>query len=927
MAIYVDNLGSSSLPVELNNPQENETLVWDDASGAFINAPAPVPTEEIQDTVAEMIEVDPDGAEVSLRLVSSYDDVTGKITFNVVSGVGSGSGSASGVVIKENGTTRGTATTLDFVGPSVSFASGVATITGLMSSIGVSDNGVSIGDVQNLDFTNLTVTVVGDTLRIDGPDLSSISNTIEVQQGGVVKGDITKLNFSGATVGVAGDTATITITGGSGTGASNLDGLTDVVLSSPTAGQVLKYNGTNWINDTDNTGTTITSLDDIGDVNLTGILTGQLLGWNGTQWVPVNNSGATGAQGPTGPAGATGAQVSSGTVSGGTLTLYLSDGSSVVVAGSVAGPQGATGTQGPTGATGPAGTSVTSATVSVAGRLLITLSNGLVVDAGNVAGVSGASINGSGDLIITKQDGTTINAGSAVGPTGQAATISIGTVSTGAPGSSVVVTNSGTPGAAVLDFTIPQGDTGEAFTLNGVTGSADIYGVTSTTHPGYDLEVDSANKWRTARNFTLLGKVTGIATGVDGSSNVSITTSLNATSDDISEGTTNRFYTDTRARSALSSTSATGINYNSGTGVFSLGSIPNTSLAASTITVNGITISLGGGGTLSTTNIGEGTNQYFTNTRADARADARIAASSINALSDVDTVTTPPVSGQSLVWSGSVWRPQTITGGGSGAVSSVNGYTGIIDLTTDDIAEDSSPTNKWFTDARARAAISLNSDDTALLSYNSSTGQFTWNTPNTDSIEEGSANLYYTNTRFDNRLAQSNLSQLADVADTTPTDGQVLTYNETSGLWQPSTAAGVGTSIVRQAVRIDYDNNGNVISTSVLNGSGTAAVVDGNRDVATVEFTLSGLAAPPLSVVVFGYQVSTNTYTMRHVDNATWDVKKFSAGGSSGAPDMWTSWNASVHKMTLGLTKAISLASSTLSIPTTHCVIQITGIA
>ncbi len=34
---------------------------------------------------------------------------------------------------------------------------------------------------------------------------------------------------------------------------SNLDGLSDVVITSPSIGQVLKYNGTNWINDTDAT--------------------------------------------------------------------------------------------------------------------------------------------------------------------------------------------------------------------------------------------------------------------------------------------------------------------------------------------------------------------------------------------------------------------------------------------------------------------------------------------------------------------------------------------------------------------------------------------------------------------------------------------------------------------------------------------------
>ena len=43
---------------------------------------------------------------------------------------------------------------------------------------------------------------------------------------------------------------------------------------------------------------------------------------------------------------------------------------------------------------------------------------------------------------------------------GAAATITVGTVTTGAPGSSAIVTNVGTSSAAVFDLTIPRGDPG-----------------------------------------------------------------------------------------------------------------------------------------------------------------------------------------------------------------------------------------------------------------------------------------------------------------------------------------------------------------------------------------------------------------------------------------------------------------------------------
>jgi hypothetical protein len=57
------------------------------------------------------------------------------------------------------------------------------------------------------------------------------------------------------------------ITGG---GAATLDELTDVTLTSPSSGQVLKYNGSAWINDTDAGGAAATESSTISASALTG---------------------------------------------------------------------------------------------------------------------------------------------------------------------------------------------------------------------------------------------------------------------------------------------------------------------------------------------------------------------------------------------------------------------------------------------------------------------------------------------------------------------------------------------------------------------------------------------------------------------------------------------------------------------------------
>ncbi len=90
---------------------------------------------------------------------------------------------------------------------------------------------------------------------------------------------------------------------------SSIDNLTDVDVSSntPNNGQILSWNGTNWVPANDNnttyvagngldlSGTTFSlnsSIDNLTDVDVSTNppANGQALGWNGTNWVPVNKT-------------------------------------------------------------------------------------------------------------------------------------------------------------------------------------------------------------------------------------------------------------------------------------------------------------------------------------------------------------------------------------------------------------------------------------------------------------------------------------------------------------------------------------------------------------------------------------------------------------------------------------------------------------
>lgn len=105
------------------------------------------------------------------------------------------------------------------------------------------------------------------------------------------------------------------------------------------------------------------------------------------------------------------------------------------------------------------------------------------------------------------------------GKDGEAATIQVGTVSTGAAGTSASVVNVGTENAAILDFTIPQGAKGDtgATGANGQDG-ADGYSPTATVTKSGDTATISI----TDKNGTTTATVSDGTDGTNGT-NATIT--------------------------------------------------------------------------------------------------------------------------------------------------------------------------------------------------------------------------------------------------------------------------------------------------------------------------------------------------------------------------------------------------------------------
>jgi hypothetical protein len=385
--------------------------------------------------------------------------------------------------------------------------------------------------------------------------------------------------------------------------------------------------------------------------------------------------------------------------------------------------------------------------------------------------------------------------------------------------------------------------------------------------------------------------------------------------DAITEGATNQYFLDSRARNAISLTTSdsTVLSYDSVTGVFDfdLGGMDTDEVAEGTTNLYftqaraRASISASGWGNLSydntsgvititapsTTDVTEGTNLYFTDSRA--RQAVSLTTDNSNALSYDNTTgvftftlnsvnTDEIVEGSTNLYFTTSRARNSISNGAnidydatSGVIStqaavwSVNGQTHDVVLDTDDITEGSA--NLYFLDSRARSAITLSSDNTDILSYSSGTGALTFVTPTTDAISEGLVNLYYTDLRADGRIAAASIRDLADVdADDALQDGYTLVWSSVRGEFVPQNIAVTATTLNFTGDGTTSSFNTGVEVTSIDN---TQVYINGLIQAPTYSYTINTTSG--VTSIVFDTAPEANDYIFVRVSSTS----SLTAGG------------------------------------------------
>jgi len=252
--------------------------------------------------------------------------------------------------------------------------------------------------------------------------------------------------------------------------------------------------------------------------------------------------------------------------------------------------------------------------------------------------------------------------------------------------------------------------------------------------------------------------------------------------------------------------------------------------------------------------------------------------------------------GDWVVYSGSIWQKSI----NSNAVASVNGQTGAVVLYTDDISEDGSPTNLWFTNARARTAISLTTSGTSgAATYDNSTGVL--NVPNYGGALSGYLPLTggtltgALNGTSSSMSSTSTATAFIPTGSTVPTNGMYLPSANTLGLSANSTkvieisdsgrvsigATSPTTDALTVHGAITTTNGGNITSSGMISSNST--ISSGLNIIAASSITGSALVPSGTTAPTVGMYLVSGTSILNGVLGfSTGSTKRLEINNSTG---------------------------------------------
>ena len=300
------------------------------------------------------------------------------------------------------------------------------------------------------------------------------------------------------------------------------------------------------------------------------------------------------------------------------------------------------------------------------------------------------------------------------GPPGTAATVNAGTTTTGAAGTSASVTNVGTTSAAVFNFVIPRGDTGNT----GATGTAATIaaGTTTTGAAGSSATVvNSGTSSAAVFDFTIPQGNTG-ATGATGATGTAATIAVGTTTTGAAgtAATVTNVGTSGAAIFDFSIPQGAGVITGGTTGQF-LAKASNTNYDTTWLSITG-NLNYQGSWNASTNTptltSSVGTNGYYYVVSVSG-------STNLNGITDW-------VVGDWAIFNGTIWQKIDQTN----LVTSVNGYTGAVVLTQPDIAGTASLTtvqtltNKTLTSPSINEILDANGNEILGLSTTASATDF-----------------------------------------------------------------------------------------------------------------------------------------------------------------------------------------------------------